>query len=375
MTAGPLAGIRIIEVCHMLAGPYCGMLLADLGAEVIKIENGDGDIARRTGSHSVGAHNVYFASLNRNKKSIRLDLKHPSDRRRFEELVAVSDALITNLRPQAIRSLGLTYEALRHVNERIVCVALTGFGLNGPFSEYPAYDYIIQAMTGVMMLTGRPDAPPERAGYSIADNTGGMTAAIGLLAKIIEGRGGQVDVALYDTLLSQLNYLAGMYLTTGEHPERMPDGAHPFFVPAQIFRTRDGHMALFITHDSFWRIFAERIGRPDWIRDPAFATMEARSRNRERVLTEIQSELVKKTSDEWVELFRPEGVVVAAVGTMADALGQEHTAARNMIVSIPTDAGMLRLVGNPIKIAGMTESFRPPPLLGEHEIPRERLRP
>ncbi len=368
MTAGPLAGLRIIEV-------YCGMLLADLGAEVIKIENRDGDIARRTDSHSVGAHNVYFASLNRNKKSILLDLKHPSDRRRFEELVAVSDALITNLRPQAIRSLGLTYEALRHVNERIVCVALTGFGLNGPFSEYPAYDYIIQAMTGVMMLTGRPDAPPERAGYSIADNTGGMTAAIGLLAKIIEGRGGQVDVALYDTLLSQLNYLAGMYLTTGEHPERMPDGAHPFFVPAQIFRTRDGHMALFITHDSFWRIFAERIGRPDWIRDPAFATMEARSRNRERVLTEIQGELVKKTSDEWVDLFRPEGVVVAAIGTMADALGQEHTAARNMIVSIPTDAGMLRLVGNPIKIVGMTESFRPPPLLGEHEIPRERLRP
>ena len=159
---GPLASIRIIEVCHMLAGPYCGMILADLGAEVIKIETGQGDIGRNTGGQFVGEHNIYFASLNRNKKSVALNLTDAIDREVFEQLVRNSHALVTNLRPRAIRKLGLTYEALRNVNEKLVCVALTGFGLEGPYSEYPAYDYIIQAMAGVMMLTGEPGGPPIR---------------------------------------------------------------------------------------------------------------------------------------------------------------------------------------------------------------------
>ncbi len=350
----------------MLAGPYCGMLLADLGAEVIKVETGDGDIARQTGNNFVGNHNVYFASLNRNKKSVSLDLKNGVDRQEFNRLVADAHGLITNLRPRAIRSLGLTYDALRSVNERIVCVALTGFGLHGPYSEYPAYDYIIQAMTGVMMLTGKPDSPPARAGYSIVDNTGGMMAAIGLLSKIVEGNGGQVDIALYDTILSQLNYLAGIYLNTDEAPERRPDGAHPFFVPAQIFRTDDGHIAIFITHDSFWRIFVEKLGRPDWLEDPRFSNMAARSKNRDIVLEAIQEELLKRSSHEWVELLRPEGVVVAAIGTMAEALHHENTVYRDMVVSIPTSAGMLKLIGNPIKIDGVEQTFHVPPLLGEH---------
>jgi CoA:oxalate CoA-transferase len=257
--AGPLASIRIIEVCHMLAGPYCGMILADLGAEVIKIETGIGDIGRNTGGQFVGDYNIYFASLNRNKKSVALNLTDAADREVFEKLVRTSHALVTNLRPRAIRKLGLTYEALRKVNDKLVCVALTGFGLKGPYSEYPAYDYIIQAMAGLMMLTGEPEGPPIRTGYSVVDNTGGMMAAIGLLAKILEGTGGQVDVALYDTLLSQLNYLASSYLNTGEAPERHPYGAHAYFVPAQIFRTSDGHIAIFITHNSFWQLFASEL--------------------------------------------------------------------------------------------------------------------
>ena len=166
MTTGPLSGIRVLEVCHMLAGPYCGMLLADLGAEVIKIETGAGDIARNTGNHAIDDHNIYFASLNRNKKSMLIDLSGSKGQAEFRELASTSHALITNLRPRAIRKLGLTYEQLRDANDKLVCVALTGFGLNGPFSELPAYDYIIQAMAGVMMLTGEPDTPPVRAGWS-----------------------------------------------------------------------------------------------------------------------------------------------------------------------------------------------------------------
>ena len=366
MTTGPLSGIRVLEVCHMLAGPYCGMLLADLGAEVIKIETGPGDIARNTGNHLVDDHNIYFASLNRNKKSMLIDLSGSKGQAEFRELASTSHALITNLRPRAIRKLGLTYDQLRDANEKLVCVALTGFGLNGPFSELPAYDYIIQAMAGVMMLTGEPDTPPVRAGYSVVDNTGGMMAAIGLLAQVVSGKGGQIDVALYDTLLSQLNYLASFYLNANKIPERLPSGGHSFFVPAQIFKTMDGYIALFITHDEFWRTFAEQVGRPDWNEDARFATMAARSANREIVVASIQAALLERTSSQWVEMLQPLGIVIAAVGTLAEALNNENTSAREMVISVATPGGPLRMIGNPIKIQGMTGNFVAPPRLGEH---------
>ena len=199
--AGPLSGIRIIEVGHMLAGPYCGLLLADMGAQVIKIEPPEGDIARHVSPHFVGPHNAYFASLNRNKQSIVLDLASAHGRSELERLAAGSHALITNLRPSAIRKLGLTHESLRVANPKLVCVALTGYGLDGPYSENPAYDYVIQALTGVMSLTGDPSSPPTKAGYSAVDNSAGMVAVMGLLAKIVEGKGGQVDVAMYDVQL------------------------------------------------------------------------------------------------------------------------------------------------------------------------------
>ena len=218
--AGPLAGIRIIEVGHMLAGPYCGLLLADMGAEVIKIEPAEGDIARHVSPHFVGPHNAYFASLNRNKKSIVLDLASAEGRLQLEKLVSNSHALITNLRPSAIRKLGLTYDSLKTLNAKFICVALTGYGLEGPYSENPAYDYVIQALTGVMSLTGDPTSPPTKTGYSAVDNSAGMVAAMGLLAKIVEGKGGQVDVAMYDVMLSQLNYLVGASLNANEEIKR-----------------------------------------------------------------------------------------------------------------------------------------------------------
>ncbi len=349
----------------MLAGPYCGMLLADLGAEVIKVETGSGDIARSTGHHTVDGHNVYFASLNRNKRSVLLDLTDAASHSQFEALAATSDALITNLRPGAIRKLGLTYDQLRRINPDLVCVALTGFGLNGPYSDFPAYDYIIQAMTGVMMLTGDPDGPPVRAGYSVVDNSGGMMAAIGLLAQLVGRKGGQVDIALYDTLLSQLNYLAGAYLNAGEVPRRHPNGAHPIFVPAQIFRTGNGHVALFITHDRFWQTFAGAVDRPDWLRDARFATMAARGEHREVVIASIQAQLLRRGSGEWVALLQPLGIVIAEIQGLQDALASAHAAAREMVISIETSGGQLRLVANPIKVGGFQETYRAPPRLGE----------
>ena len=367
---GPLAGIRVLEASHMLAGPYCGMLLADLGAEVIKIEApGKGDIGRQVGPNYIGPHNAYFASLNRNKRSISLDLMSDSGQRALAELAADSHALLTNMRPSAIRKLGLTYESLRQHNERIVCLALTGFGLEGPFADKPAYDYVIQALAGVMAITGDPDGPPVKTGYSVVDNSAGIMGALGLVAKLVEGSGGQVDVSLYDTMLSQLNYLASAYLNAGEKPQRYPNGGHPYIVPAQIFRTRDGHLALFITHDGFWADFAREVGRSDWIEDPRFATMAARTANRQTVIDNIQHVLEAQPTATWIERLAPLGLVVAGVQSMDIALESDLTRSRDMVVTVPTEHGEIRLVGNPIKIQGQTQTYGPPPLLGEDGDP------
>ncbi|MDQ4060880.1 MAG: CoA transferase, partial [Pseudomonadota bacterium] len=314
--SGPLAGIRILEAGHMLAGPYCGMLLADLGAEVIKIEPAEGDIARRVSPHWIGPHNAYFASLNRSKKSVVLDLASAEGQRALGELAASAQALIANLRPAAIRKLGLTYEALRVRNPKLVCVALTGYGLDSPHADRPAYDYVIQALTGIMALTGDPGGPPTKAGYSAVDNSAGIMAALGLLAKIVEGKGGQVDVAMYDVMLSQLNYLAGAWLNAGERAQRFACSAHPYIVPAQIFETRNGWLTLFITHDDFWRRFCREVGRPEWLTDERFATMDARRRNRDTVVAALAELLAQAETRHWVARLAPLGVVAAGVDSL-----------------------------------------------------------
>lgn len=364
--SGPLVGIRIVEVGHMLAGPYCGLLLADMGAEIIKIEPPEGDIARTVSPHFIGPHNAYFASLNRNKKSVVIDLASDDGRAQLEEVVARSHALITNLRPSAIKKLGLTYERLRGCNERVVCVALTGYGLDGPFANSPAYDYVIQALTGVMALTGDPSAPPTKAGYSAVDNSAGLVAAMGLLAKIVEGKGGQVDVAMYDVMMSQLNYLAGAALNTGEVVERLANSSHPYVVPAQIFPTAEGWLTLFITHDKFWQKFCREAGRAQWISDPMFATMASRRQNRDTVLAAIGEVLMKAPAAEWVRRLAPLGVVAAEVGTLSEALESDLTRSRGLVVPLGDGSHGLRAIAAPLKFDGYSPQYGMPPLLDEH---------
>ena len=364
---GPLAGKRIIEVGPMLAGPYCGLLLADLGAEVVKVEGPEGDIGRRVSPHSIGPHNTYFASLNRNKKSVVLDLGTAGGQEGLKRLASRADGLITNLRPAAIKKLGLTFEALEPVNPRLVCVALTGYGLNGPFSDAPAYDYVIQALTGVMLLTGDPGGPPVKPGYSAVDNSAGIMGALALTAKLVEGRGGQVDVSMHDTMLSQLNYLASSYLNAGEVPERVRSGGHPYIVPAQIFPARSGHVVLFITHDKFWKLFAEALGEEEWLADSRFATMRGRSANRDLVVDAVAARLKEDDASAWVEKLAPLGLVIAAVQTLGSALEGPLVASRDMVVDIPVDEERLRLIASPIGIQGYHEAYAPPPLLGEHD--------
>jgi crotonobetainyl-CoA:carnitine CoA-transferase CaiB-like acyl-CoA transferase len=350
MSSGPLAGIRILEVGHMLAGPYATMMLADLGAEVTKIEPPRGDISRQVGDS-------YFASLNRGKRSICLDLTDPADRQRLGELAATAHALLANLKPSAIRRFGLTYDALRGWNDKIVCVALTGYGLDG--GDEPAFDYVIQAAAGVAALTGDPQGPPTLPGYSAADNSSGLTAAIGLLALIVSGRGGQVDVALRDVMLSQLNYRVAAYLNDRVEPRRLPAGAHSYYVPAQLFPTAGGHLALFITHDAFWAAFASEAGVS------GFHTMAERAAHRDEVLAMVTAALARDTAASWEARLRPRGVPAAAVRSLPEALA----AAPEMVVT----AGGLHMIGTPIRVTGHTPTYQPPPRLGEHDrTPRNR---
>jgi CoA:oxalate CoA-transferase len=364
---GPLAGIRILEVGHMLAGPYCGMLLADLGAEVIKVEMPvGGDIARQIGPHRVGEHNVYFASLNRGKLSVTIDLSSPKGQEEFHGLVTTAHGLLTNLRPSAIKKYGLDYEGLRSSNPKIACLALTGFGLHGPEADRPAYDYVVQAMVGVMSLTGEPDGPPGKAGYSVVDNSSGIMGALGLVAKIHEGKGGQVEVSLYDTMLSQMNYLAAAYLNAGEKPERRSGGAHPYIVPAQVFPTADGHITIFVTHDRFWAKFADAAGRLEWTEDPRFATMQARSENRDSVVAAVTDVLASRTTAAWLDILVPLGIVAAGVETMESALASSLASGNQMVAAIQTSSGPIRVIGRAIRTDN-DASLTPPPLLGEHD--------
>src|SRR6266566_931003 len=298
MNPGPLAGIRILEVGHMLAGPYATMLLADLGAEVTKIEPPGGDISRQVGDS-------YFASLNRSKASVCLDLTSEPGQARLGELVSGAHALLVNLKPSAIVRLGLTYDALRQWNERIVCVALTG--------------------------------------------------ALGLLAQIVSGRGGQVEVSLRDVMLSQLNYRASAYLNEGTEPRRLPFGAHSYYVPAQLFPTAEGYLALFVTHDGFWKSFAAEAGIA------GFLTMAERTARREEVLTAVTQALAADTAIAWESRLRRLGVPAAAVRTLPEALA----AAPDVIVT----AGRFRLVGSPVHVAGYHPDYQPPPRLGEQGTP------
>ncbi|MFI5798140.1 CaiB/BaiF CoA transferase family protein [Streptomyces sp. NPDC051677] len=339
---GPLAGLRILEVGHILAGPYATMLLSDLGAEVTKVEPPGGDLSRQVSD-------AYFASLNRGKRSVRVDLAAPKGQERLHALVRDAHALLVNLKPSAVHRFGLTYDALRPYNERLVCVALTGWGMAA--GDDPAFDYVVQAATGIAALTGDPDGPPLLPGYSSADNSAGLAAALGLLAQVVSGRGGQIEVCLRDVMLSQLNYHAAAWLNDGVAPRRL-GGAHAYYVPAQLFPTAAGHLALFITHDAFWRAFAQEAGID------GYPTMAERAARRAEVVAAVTKALAADTAQGWEARLRPLRVPAAAVRTLPEALA----AAPETVV----ETGGRRLVASPFRIPGHEPSYGPPPRLGEH---------
>jgi CoA:oxalate CoA-transferase len=370
VTAGslPLADIRVLDLTHMLAGPYCTLLLADLGCDVIKIEAPERpDRARSMPGCTIDGETAYFGSLNRNKRSASLDLKQDAALRAFYRLVEGAHVVIDNFRPGVTARLRIDFEHLREVNPRIVTCSITGFGLSGPRRDEPAYDYLIQALTGTMSLTGDPDGEPAKYGISIVDHTAGLLAAFAILAALREtertGRGRQADVALFDTHLSMLTYLAADFLNCGLEPQRYAHSAHPYLVPSQLFPTKDGFLVVMPMADHMWPKLCAALGLNELGANPELADARGRLAHRDLVTAALAAELAGRRTAETVETLRAAGVPAAPVNTVADALADPQVAARGMIVH----DGRMRMVGNPVKISSMEEQPpRPAPSLGEH---------
>jgi crotonobetainyl-CoA:carnitine CoA-transferase CaiB-like acyl-CoA transferase len=359
----------------MLAGPYCTLLLADLGADVVKVESPERpDLARNMPGCRVDGETAYFACLNRNKRSVALDLKDEAGRAAFLRLAERADAVVDNFRPRVTARLGIDFEALRQVNPRIVTCSISGFGATGPRRDLPAYDYLIQALAGTMSLTGEPGGPPAKFGISIVDHTAGLMGAFSVVAALHAaretGQGRHVDLALFDVHLSMLTYLAADYLNCDAEPQRHASSAHPYIVPSQLFPTRDGHVVVMPMADHMWPKLCAALELHELGGDPELARPAGRLAQRERVTRAVGEALGRLGTAEAVELLVAAGVPAAPVNTVAEALADPQVAEREMVV----EAGGVRMVGNPVKLVGRdTQRFRPAPSLGRdsQEVLRE----
>jgi crotonobetainyl-CoA:carnitine CoA-transferase CaiB-like acyl-CoA transferase len=366
----PLAGVRVLAIEQFGAGPFGTLFLADLGADVIKVEDpaSGGDVGRYIPPGQQGTDSLYFEAFNRSKRSIALDLKSEAGRGVFERLVAGADAVFSNLRGDQPERLGLTYERLAPVNPRIVCVALTGYGRQGGDALLPGYDALVQAQTGWAALTGGPDDPPTKSGLSLADYVCGITAMLGLLAAIIDarvsGRGRDVDVSLYDSALSMLSYPATWFLSSGYPARRQPMSAHPSVVPFQFFATADGHLAIAAAKEKFFPALVRAMDLPELADDPRFATFADRDLNRGVLLARLSARFAERTTGEWMAQLK--GLVpVAPVRDLSEALDLDELRDRDMLAEYEHPLfGTVRSVGPPLKLSDHEPVHRPGPALG-----------
>lgn len=367
---GPLAGLRVVAVEQFGAGPFGTVLLADLGAEVIKIEDpgSGGDVSRYIPPVQQGTDSLYFEAVNRNKRSVVLDLKSEAGREVFERLVASADAVFSNLRGDQPERLGLIWERLRKVNERIVCVALTGYGRSGETAGLPGYDALVQAAAGWAALTGGPDDPPTKSGLSLADYATGLAAMVGLLAAVIDARetgiGRDVDTNLYDVSLSMLTHHATWYLSAGIETVRQPMSGHASVVPFQFFATADGYLAVAAAKERFFTDLAAVLGVPELAADPRFADMRARAEHRTELLPLLAARFAQGTTSEWMERLRGT-VPVAPVRSMEAALDLDELQDRSMLAEYEhPELGQVRSVGPPVFMSGYEPEHHPGPELG-----------
>lgn len=368
----PLAGVRILAFTQLGAGPFGMTMLADLGAEVVKVEQPatGGDEARTVPPYADPAarDGLYYQAFNRGTRSLTLDVASAEGRALLNRLAPRFDAVFNNLRGDLTAKLGLDYAALGDANPRLVCCSLSGFGRTGPRAGEPAYDYLLQAYAGFMSLTGEPDAPPTKCGVSIVDFAGGVLGAlalmIGLHRAAVRGAGGDVDVALLDAAVSMLNYMGIWSLNRDWRPERHPNGAHQSLLPSQSFETRDGWLVIMVMKEKFWERLTERLGRPELRDDPRFRTFADRLANRRALGPILEAAFRECTTAEWVERLRGH-VPVAPVYDVAEALADEQVVARDMIATLEHPVfGTLRTIGCPIKFPDAPARYVPGAPLG-----------
>lgn len=376
-----LAGLTVVDLTTFLSGPYATQILGDLGAEVIKIEQpGAGDATRILPPHFVHGDSAYFHSVNRNKQSIVLDLKRPAARDLLLRLLADADVLIENFRPGVMDRLGLSEEVVRAANPKLVWCSLTGFGGEGPYSGYPAYDMIVQALSGGMSLTGEKDGRPVRAGIPLGDLSGGMFSVIGILAALNErhasGVGRRVDVSMLDCQISMLTYQAQYAMVSGETPGRQ--GAEHDSIPTyRAFSCGDGEqIAVCANNQRMWASLCDVLGCPELVGDPRFSDNAERLKNRQALWQILEARFLERSAAELFPLLMQAGVPAAPVNTVPQALADPQVVSRGMVVTAEADDGRtLKMAGNPVRVEGSGEIFRHPPRLGEHTatVLRERL--
>ncbi|MDA9489688.1 CaiB/BaiF CoA transferase family protein [Bradyrhizobium sp. CCBAU 11361] len=368
----PLQGIHVLDLTHVLAGPSCTTILADLGAEVLKVERlGVGDMSRQVDPIRQG-ESYYFAGLNRNKRSLALDLKRKGAKLILEELVRRADVLVENFRPGMLEALGFGYEHLRKLNPALVICSISGFGQSGPLRDHKSFDLVAQAISGVMSLTGEPGRPPMRAGVPIGDILSGVygAAAIAsaLIGRMTSGRGCVIDLSMFDALLTTIPYFAGRYLADGDLLPPVGSG-DPKVVPYGAFPAADGYIAIAVFGDAFWPLLCQGIGHPELAEDADLAKAGSRLERRQEVETLLIDCLKDKTVAEWCDRFAAVGLPHAPVLSVGAALDHPHTQARRLIVEFEHQkCGKVKSVGSPINIDGepITTSVRPGPMLGEH---------
>ncbi len=365
-----LSGLRVIAVEQYGAGPYGSMQLADLGAEVIKIENPSegGDMARGVGPFfTADGDSLFFQSFNRNKRSVTLDLKKPGAQEVLHALVRRADALMDNLRGDLPERLGLTHAALAPVNAKLVCAHLSAYGRSGSRAAWPGYDYLMQAEAGYLSVTGEPDGPPARMGLSLVDLMTGLFAAFALVSGVMQakatGVGRDVDVNLFDTALQNLNYLGTWFLNNGHVQGREPRSGHPSLVPSQLYRTSDGFLFIMCNKEKFWPALCERIGHPEWADDPRFRSFRDRLANRETVNEMLDAALSERTTAEWLAHFAGQ-VPAAPVNDLRAALENPFALERGRLWQYErADAEPVAMIATPV-LAGEVTPRRAAPALG-----------
>jgi crotonobetainyl-CoA:carnitine CoA-transferase CaiB-like acyl-CoA transferase len=369
----PLEDVRIIAVEQYGAGPFGSVHLADLGAELIKIEEprSGGDVGRYVPPYGEGEDSLFFETFNRNKRSLSLDLSTGAGRRVFEDLVKVSDVVYSNLRGDVPKKIGITYDDLKHLNPAIVCCSLTGFGMTGPRSKEPGYDYVLQGLAGWMDLTGEPDGPPTKSGLSLVDYSGGFVAAISLLAGLHaarrDGVGMDCDVSLYDTAIGLLTYPATWHLNAGFEPARTSHSAHPSLVPFQAFEASDGWFIVGCAKEKFWKRLAPVVGHPEWAEPGSgYGSFADRQRNKDTLLPLLGDIFRRRTVDAWLEELYAASIPCGPINNVEQALREEHTRARGLRVTTEHPRfGTVEQLASPVRVGAEPPEYRRAPFRNE----------